>query len=1247
MADDRYVLIGGADQLEASPAFELDFRPSIDTTRYPSPDSFDSLALDPIAVGHWSYSIRFENYPPPRSIDLVWLYSYLPPNSGFFPVVLKEEGDRAFVPGLYKKPEEESHFVDQCRWIYPEGLDALGPGRPCAWNTALEVDWVIYPPAPSIDIRYMECYAPPDSLGGPYNRGMEVLGRTFTEYGDVIVGQDQFVLLEGLDSLAPGAMCAARWLPSLRWRIYPPLLGIDMGYAGCYAPPRQYPEYGPVFLDFGYVYDREAVWTGHPSLETGDVLASVTQYVEVPDSDQFQVTPRHCVTRPYSSIWLIYPPVFPVELQFRCSYRPPRAYVNRGPVVFSALFPIDSLAPAQGFFVSAYDQQGISYDHGVEAGEYVPPQIFPVESTETLWADNPWVFFYESFAHPHGLDAAGFENPSLVNVDRLVHKSGHETLDLGSVSVSLWDQYFEPQSVAVGLLDPSGHLVELADSTMLFAGRDQFEWDTIEVHIPEPIVPEVLDSLQVEPFGKDAIFPSVTHWLQRPLLVGPNSFISGPLVVATDQEVGVLWAYMFREGMPAVVRHMEVRPSSDLPQTLFDQPVVLGAQWVEFNLGVGQFQFEPPLVWNFNPQAWLPEAGPQTIFGLTAVATDQILLFRSDLTWPDMTQHARHTVANETRESIPQMFDSFETSNGTVVEKNKAANYQWTEQLQIAVPWVSHDKQLLPITDTETLRRGRFRVDNSARVLEPEEVFSEELAPFTVEQWERTIRVRTFDISTEPGTPIIGWNRLIEVPRNSHPHLPEYGALHVAGWEQFITPVDLDGTLPNLYWLVEEKVNLLAPRTLLMATEYGELNLRNTNRDFFLGGNGFFEWGLAFVEHWDREITPSDLHSYSPDVPLMIWARPVELHVPDGLSQTLYGWRGDGLRLDNESTLVPIVDQFISVRQFDEDSGEEIFPTQTEYAKPTVSRGNIVPDELDSFAFGPLIVDGGIEVLEREQLFQYDLPVVTHFFHHITPVWQEMKKQDEKQIGEPGISPQYAVYNRGCRSLFNAPNDGALDGCQNAVDPSAPEVRSSIHAVGVGSAATFSFGSISVRENVYRMEVRGVLLFQPSYFEIEPRDQWIFSEGLASLEPGEIEVEIDLATVFPFEQSIGVGDISQTQIGQLMVEGQHRAILVVGLSQTLGPSVQQPPLLDVDFEKRIHPIQAEMTEFGETRISTDPQYVAMEPGHDSFDPISDYQAGLRVRHDQQMTIPVGLPSFAAGIVHVRRGPNDPRAWSCP
>lgn len=1223
MSNDRYALIGEADQLQVSPVDEWDIKPSIDTTRYPVPDSAETLQLGPLAVGHWSYSVRFENYPPVPSVDLAWLYSYLPP-----PSVTHADGDRAATIGQHDDLLADAPFVDQTRWLYPEGLDALGPGRPCAWDTALDVDWVFYPPPPSIDLRYFECYAPPDSIGGEQNRGARPLGTDQLLLDDLAVGGEDFVHPEGLDALGMGEVCVQRELRSPWWPIYPPPPSIDLPFTGCYVAPDS--------VSYGVVYDREAIGSGFESLELGPVRIAWTEYADVEGTDQSGWS-RWCVTRPYASIWLTYPPVPPVELTFRCSYRPPRATPSYGEIRISALYRIDPLTEAQAVYLSAFDQQGISWGHRVEPGAYIPPQAAEVVSADTLQDGGLWAYHFETLAEPQGFNALGLDAPTAANLNRRVHKGEHETLETGPLTVDLWERYVAAPGLDAGKIDPSGHLVELADSIAVVGNTSVFEYGPFEIAFAEPFIPKGFDSLEVEPIGKDPIFPHVTHWWQnaRPWSVDPPS-LSFP-TLGFDQSTTPLWAYMTLIDPPRVVRHMEVGVFSFGAQTQFGPPTVISAEWVRFGLDPEQTAPGPILVRNFDQETWI-EGAAQFDTHVHIVATDHYIAFSSfELTLPQ-TQTDTFRVANVNRSVSPQTTLMLEASYDTTVERSLAANVSDAETLQVGLQWVSHWERSLGQWGIDTLLVPSWiDVKNNARVLGPAGVSSLATNLPEMVQWVRSFQLYPTEVQTQTGAPTMGWERSLGVRREWVPQTT-YGLAHVAGWEQTATPEPVTLTQFSAGLDVVERVNRIRPQAHEQLG-LSEPTIHNQDREIRHRGKDQSEWDVQQVELWVRELGPESVSPPVVERPVMIWARPVTLRFGDTPPHTRYGTRDDGLRAENETPGWPSIDRVIRVIEWNE-SGEDITTPMAQFANPAVARDQIEVNEASTFQFGPITVDGGIGIFDTAVSTQLHAPAVSHFHRRVAPEWPEMEDQDKELIGEPVMSPAYLFVCSPKYPLTNSVNDGCGPNGRDPV-PSLPEISSTKHIIRVHSRSSGEQGQTdfpatgrpTVTSQVWAADVQFASMLGVGDPTILPHDQWAFVEDHASLVTGAVELAGTVAPVV--DQFIGVGDISQTQIGAFLVEHQHRAILVTGTDQTQHPTQQHPPLLDVDFEKRVHPFQFEATDPGTPWASTDPQYAPMEPGHDSFSPYSDYRKEMKVRFDQQLMGPIGKDSLEWGLPRLR------------
>lgn len=1245
MSDDRGILVGGSEQLLAAPADKFDLPPNIGGTQWAAPQDIDTLETFAFAGGHWSYSVQFECYPPLPSVDLAWLYSYLPPNTGFFPVVVWEnERDRSFVPGRYKEQEFGPIQVGITQWLTPDGVGTLETAYPCIVDAADVHQWLFYPPPVEIVLKWRGCYAPPDTISyGAAERWLEPSGRDFLETYDITLGRQDFVWVEGVDLFASGDMCVLRELYSPWWQIHAPPSSIDLTYQGCYVPQRETWDRGSIDLSRGLDYTRETIVGNKASLETGDILASVTQFTEVEELDS-QAASCLCVTAPFVSYWFIYPPPPPIELIWRCAYRRPRLYDQWGPVIISALYRTDLLAPAQGASIPGFDQIQWDPPENLKVERLPFPQEAVVEGVEPGLFGLIGIDFYERAFTPWDTDTLLSGTPGLISINQSVRIGGQDFFELGAFSLAQWARYVDVAGIDSLARDGLWPQLSLVDQVIKIEETDQLE--TYEIAVVVPVVADVEFAEQLE--LSDDWFVAYRHRLLDLGETWQGQY--GQLTLGTDAFLYPLWASTLQTDLPRVIRWQDVLFGYDPPLTQFGPILADGGRFIDF-APADTLEPELPRIKNEDQEVSVTTQGFSLEPGTPILYTDRFISFRSDVSVPPETQYGLPDMRNRDRWPEVATLDSLEADIYFVVSRQLAFDVPFTEQGEISRQWLSHFERAVELTEAAQTQFGLASLHNDATTLGPTDLSQTELGLITVWLGERPVGVWPQQTLEETGLPAIGWERSIEVPRSWAQHLAEYGLPAATHGEQAVAVAELDSLMMGYNSQVDERFTLIKPPSIVDATQYANPALANVDAFPSIAAADTFAFDPADVSLWDRLVVPQDYSHTSTGAVAMVWAREETLRLKERtIPETEYGW----FRVDNEWTPPEDPTRYIFVPRDERFDTEDLsLDPETEYGPVGIVENQVWVDGEDFFAKGEIVVDGNIiDVYEGVRETKYNAPDVS-YFHRTIRITELDDKELEDLVGEPTVSPFY-IFQKDGLPLTNAVHDGVDTETDRKYDPSPPLVRNQFHVVQMASNTNNipcmpCYGGFAV-ERVGGLYVDVDLTTQTRYggeLEIWPHNKRIWvPDYLAFLTETDHALALDGEPV-PTEREIKVSGVSGFVASGPLVEHFHRVISPAALSHTVFGN--NTPM--VHFEREVEPQDTGTLQLYPHVVSPDPQEPLLDTETDSLETECWGSGCLSVVQKPLYLGPVGGDTLATGIINVGRPvpPSIPdgRQWDCP
>jgi len=817
-----------------------------------------------------------------------------------------------------------------------------------------------------------------------------------------------------------------------------------------------------------------------------------------------------------------------------------------------------------------------------------------------------------------GVDLLEVAVPSIQNADTWIYKEGQETLSLGNITIVAGEINVVVAGIDSQGIDPSGHKVELVDQQIWVIGSDQFATsDDHVVALSRPIQISPLDGLAVGT-------PAIGYWFQYALVPSSEQAYFNTFTVGSEQFALVDWSVGFTPGTPTVVRYFEIIPLTDFQQTQYGLPTIvsyLNVAVYEEPQGtlLGEF-----VVKNFDQQVWLPTDTEQFMPGLAWIGTDQFAEFRDDIETKPQTIYSEATkVTNQNRELHVPTLESFEQSYEIVVTKNLAANFDGYDATDVGTPWVSFYVRSIEMWAWEMGFFGSFEVKRGARLVTIDGSLQTKYDPYNIYWWTRNIQIGSEFAQTETGTPTVGQPRNIVVPRTDAVHKTEYGDLLVTHWEQTIVPADTD-TLQTDRWMVEERVNRILPPSLLIITEYGNISIKNLNRELSIGGPTYTDYGLTTVELWTRYVEIQEQNTLQTEYPEMIWAHTVTLTHRHEIEkpETEYG----EFDLRNELNVEPYSEQTIWIPN---KLGEGETTPQTQYGTPILSEQRVIRvQDASFFAAGEIDVSGGIWLEEAAPSLQLG----SIFVSDGTRTVKIAEGADpDKLIGDVTVSPFY-IYVGEQESIDKPPYEP---------NPGPIEVRSTIHDVLVNESYQGAFGDIRVTQTGWRIDLAGTSSLSVGHPTITPHTKYVFVPEHNSFAAGNPTVEGGESV--PTDVTITVGETSQFNMSTFMVELQNRKVTIQESDQT-----EPNTGFDVDFEKRIHPVDLSLLLPGVPWLSTDPQYPLMEPGLDSLDTNPGlFNNSMKIEHDQQMPAFIGVDMLAMAQPHVDYAePVPERNWEC-
>lgn len=1231
MAEDRGIIVSGFDQLLASPVDEFDTPLNVGGDQWVYPNEFDSLGTYALAVGHWSYSVRFTNYPPIPEVLLSWVYSYIPPAE----INALELGDRSLVPGVSSNTEYGVFNVDQDRWLTPDGVDTHQPGNPCLIDPADVDPYRVYPPTSPFELVFRLCYAPPLIVScGEDHRGLIVYnkGSEFLETGEIVLGREDYFQVEEEDTLVIGDVCALRELPSLFWGLYPPQPSIDFLFVGCYAPPRAFFDSGPVVIDYSTVYDREALVVQNDSLETGPILASPTQFVEVEESEHLG-TSLVCVTAPYASRWYTYPPPFPVEIVFRCSYRRPRAHDQYGPITVSAIYEIQPLAPAFGVSLAGSDQLVTSLLEVTASWSPSESELLVTE-VDSFGYGLSSVELYERLITPFDTETLETGVFGLENTNQTTRVRDTVSLEIGEFSLSLWENVLTPVGIDLLGVDPIWPRADLADRIIELEPVDALLSGELELFIPVPIEPFGLDSFTDRVTSPDiAMF--VSEWDRHFWVDESIGLSTGTIVIGTDQELPILWSSQLETGSPWMIRYQELDYFGGT-HSQYDLPTLISWEAIEVH-GLDSFEQVLPILGTVDREIGIDQSS-DSAYDPPIVETDKFVVFKDYIDAQPSTQYGTNRLSNVDRELPIDVSESLETSVDTFIEKTPAAIPDELDSTQHGQAWVSFANREITPSVYIPPRQSVATVKNDAFAPVILEGDSLEVGPSRVILGERFFGIDGLD-STQNDQPLIGFEREVMVPRGFQWHFEEYGQLAIGHREQLLGPNETDQSIQGYEIFLKEVFSIAEVRTYkVQETEYEWSAVGNVDRFREVPGPDSLIFGLPGVHNEVSITQPYGLDSLSLGLVQCIWARPETLDVGARyIPETEYGW----WRIDNELVGAPVT-QIVSM-WLNEDLEEVIPSPLTAYGGVVVGDLAIIPDELDSLQKGEIWADGHlIELFEGSSYFRAGSPRV-EYFHRSLDVDTVTDEELALLIDEPRVDPAYIIQMNG-EPLTNANHDGTDSRVGRKYDPSPPSIANEHQGIGVTSANDQfqypypSYGEVGIGRGfgLSLIDIEWKTHTQFGDLEIWPHTRRCFVSDMASWQLGDVLVEQGIGIVIPGDQWLRCSSGDVFLDGATVFENQHRDIVVSGIEHTIFGD--NDPM--VHFERGFDVDPQEQFIGGLPWVSADPQEPLIDTETDCLEPYSEYNEQTRVSHVFQLMEVVGPSTFDSGVPKMTLAPTQ-------